>query len=1379
MKELLQSMTKRKQFLTSLSIFVLMFGMVAVVCANTTVKATSSQVVLTKSTGEVTLTDGQILTGSGGANTHVSIEDGATVTFSNVDITSIDEENSWAGITCKGDATIILADSTINNVIGHFIFPGIFVPENKTLKIDGKGSLYAKSAGWAAGIGAMCDELPCGNIIICGGKITAEGCSESAGIGGSGAGSCGDIEIRGGDVTAIGGSSGGAGIGSSGAEQSDCGNIIISGGKVNAKGGYGAAGIGTGYIGYCEDITISGGEVKAYGGSSTNMGGAGIGAGSGSNGQCACRNITISDAVVYAVGTTYCAGIGSGYQSTCGKINIKSGRVNATGGEKAPAIGAGVGRGASYWSRCGDIIMEAGTVEAEKGEGSSSTIGQSGTSSSCGKVKIGSWVGEVKESPYMLTLGATYTIRFEANGGSGSMPDQTVNCNLKSPIDANSFTRSGYCFVGWSSTSDGMVEYTNEQKVTDLVEKDTTKTLYAKWMSTTGIPEGVQIDAEYLDSQVGFYYMTMPESGTRSVNIDSTSYYPVKIYDDGGKNGNCSEYDKTLTFTCPQGKIINLSGYVLGSAGDTLTYVDVYDGSDTSATNLGQTKPATRYFSVKSSGNSLTIRFTVSKSVEGLNLTASIETPYYVKFNANGGEGTMDTRRYIYGEAGNILPENQFTKDGYVFAGWNTLPNGNGTFYKDKASVADLRVEENGVFELYAQWKRSLDSEGITVKPISPITYTGRKCNPVVTICDGTADISNLCSFSYSDNINAGKARVVISPKEDNTKYFGQITREFDIEKATPVITPPSPKRNLVYTGKTQKLINGGVTDFGEITYSLDGVNYGTTIPDVSNAGDYTVYYKVEENDNWNAVEPQTIAVNIEKAELQIKEKPQCTGITYGDALKKSTLSGGKANLEGTDIDGDFSWKDEEVVPEVTDVGKTECDAVFSPIDSQNFKECYFKLDVPVSKVQSRLTKAPEPIKTLVYTGKSQALVDAGVANGGTLEYSDSEDGIYSETIPNGTEAGNYKVWYKVVGDKNHFNINPASVSVVIKNAENVNNAPSEEMEVPYKNQKLEDITLPQGWEWSSSDKNVTLDVDVPYLTKITYVGNDKNNYNNTSMNITVIRKACEHNYDSVKYTWSEDGKKCSAIAVCSNDATHIIAEDAVVSAKVKADSTTVKNGTTTYTATFKNSLFTTQTKDVDDIPIKKENANDTMPTNIIREDTEVVVTSKNGEELGKVVITSKIGEEPAANYIGTTGNTVKKVVIPATITYNGITYKITRISDNAFKDNKTIESVIIGENIESIGKKAFAGCTSLQTLTIPSKVKKIGESAFSGTKKLKTLIVKSKNLKKKYVRNALKGSKIKTIKVKVGNKKINKQYVKKYKKIFAKKNAGIKVKVK
>ena len=69
---------------------------------------------------------------------------------------------------------------------------------------------------------------------------------------------------------------------------------------------------------------------------------------------------------------------------------------------------------------------------------------------------------------------------------------------------------------------------------------------------------------------------------------------------------------------------------------------------------------------------------------------------------------------------------------------------------------------------------------------------------------------------------------------------------------------------------------------------------------------------------------------------------------------------------------------------------------------------------------------------TLTYTGSAQALVSEGSTNGGTLLYSLEEQSDYSTDIPKGTNAGIYKVWYKVVGDDSYADVAPQSIDVKI-----------------------------------------------------------------------------------------------------------------------------------------------------------------------------------------------------------------------------------------------------------------------------------------------------------------------------------------------------------
>ncbi|MCH5199218.1 MAG: hypothetical protein J1E34_09985, partial [Oscillospiraceae bacterium] len=77
----------------------------------------------------------------------------------------------------------------------------------------------------------------------------------------------------------------------------------------------------------------------------------------------------------------------------------------------------------------------------------------------------------------------------------------------------------------------------------------------------------------------------------------------------------------------------------------------------------------------------------------------------------------------------------------------------------------------------------------------------------------------------------------------------------------------------------------------------------------------------------------------------------------------------------------------------------------------------------------------PPVAKELIYTGKSQVLILAGQAKGGTFVYSFAIDGVYSETLPEGTNAGEYMVWYYVRGDKNHLSTEPQWLKVEIKKA--------------------------------------------------------------------------------------------------------------------------------------------------------------------------------------------------------------------------------------------------------------------------------------------------------------------------------------------------------
>ena len=193
------------------------------------------------SSSQTVAQDGAIIYGDLSSYYHqLFIAHGATVTLRNATINSDGwYEANFAGITCNGDATIILEG---DNVVRGFSdnYPGIQINEGSTLTIMGNGSLTVSPKDTdnsrAAGIGAGNFNGNCGNIVILGGSIYATGGKGAAAIGACDDKSCGYITITDG-VTRVEATKGGnddwgsspLSIGKGADSDSGCGTVTIGG----------------------------------------------------------------------------------------------------------------------------------------------------------------------------------------------------------------------------------------------------------------------------------------------------------------------------------------------------------------------------------------------------------------------------------------------------------------------------------------------------------------------------------------------------------------------------------------------------------------------------------------------------------------------------------------------------------------------------------------------------------------------------------------------------------------------------------------------------------------------------------------------------------------------------------------------------------------------------------------------------------------------------------------------------------------------------------------------------------------------------------------------------------------------------------------------
>ena len=353
-------------------------------------------------------------------------------------------------------------------------------------------------------------------------------------------------------------------------------------------------------------------------------------------------------------------------------------------------------------------------------------------------------------------------------------------------------------------------------------------------------------------------------------------------------------------------------------------------------------------------------------------------------------------------------------------------------------------------------------------------SITPREVTPTITVADGTYnggnpvqptvtltdDLGNTIDpkeydVSYSDNTNAGTATVTITDKEGGNYVLGTASTTFTINKAAaPALTAYQVTQK--YSLKTEQTItlpdlkSLGMPDDAQVSdtnafhsgsYSPAGriqdgwgidVNTGAityALADGAAAGDVITFTLLVRSKNYEDA-AVTVNLTLTERDAPILTLPDIITVDYtGAEIPVSAVTGKSAAFDGKDVPGTWSWKAGQAITNATDTGSKTI--VFTPADLVNYHPVEGEVYVIISRVAPDYT-APAAIDGLTYSGSAQALVRAGSTAHGKLLYSLSKDGTYSETIPTGTDAGEYTVWYKVAGDSNHKDSQPGSVTATI-----------------------------------------------------------------------------------------------------------------------------------------------------------------------------------------------------------------------------------------------------------------------------------------------------------------------------------------------------------
>ena len=296
----------------------------------------------------------------------------------------------------------------------------------------------------------------------------------------------------------------------------------------------------------------------------------------------------------------------------------------------------------------------------------------------------------------------SFTVTFDANGGTLEGGEQTLYYGAS--LTGITPTRTNYTFTGWYDTAAA-----NGTAITTVpASSGDSQTFYAGWRANE-----VEFTVKhYVQDVTGDgYTMTLTESKQAAVDssIAPADYKSATVATaDGGIYYDYAlKGDETVTTLRVEAGMTLVLHYARKTSQLTWNCGDgtvTAEGTPAGEVRYGQTITAP---TLTRTGYTYAWSPAVAETVGVENLTYTAQwTPntYTVSFDANGGEGPMDTQSLTYDKETTLI-ENTFTRAGYEFTGWNTARDGNGTAYADKASVRNLTATNGTTVTLYAQWQ--------------------------------------------------------------------------------------------------------------------------------------------------------------------------------------------------------------------------------------------------------------------------------------------------------------------------------------------------------------------------------------------------------------------------------------------------------------------------------------------------------------------------------------------------------------------------------------------------------------------------------------------------------------------------------------------------
>ena len=448
-------------------------------------------------------------------------------------------------------------------------------------------------------------------------------------------------------------------------------------------------------------------------------------------------------------------------------------------------------------------------------------------------------------------------VHFMSNDGTDQEVTQEITKDTPTNLDPNTFSRTGYEFVGWNTEADGSGKsYEDGESITFSADSEDLP-LYAQWkIKTFTVTWKADEDTVLLTEEIQYGEHPEHEAIDKPNRIDESGQeyryaFAGWLGDDNKKLDEKTTVTADVTYTAQFDEIALYT--VTWKNGEEVLSIEkvdagtipVYKGTDPVKDMDNQYRYA---FAGWGDENGTPIEGTLPAVSANVTYTACFNPSKRVfktvtfdpNYGEGTGEGTMEPQKFEVGYE-TALNQNGFTRVGYTFAGWNKAADGSG----DK--VADL----NGISDditLYAQWEvvyytvTWVDEKGNELKKLEGRTY-----GEAVPTYDGekptkAADARYTYEFAGWDpsDVTTVTGNIIFRPK------FNEILNKY-------TITWQNEDGTVL---ETQEVGYGSVPEYhgatpekaGDAQYSYSFAGWTPTVTDVTCAATYTATFTQQTN---------------------------------------------------------------------------------------------------------------------------------------------------------------------------------------------------------------------------------------------------------------------------------------------------------------------------------------------------------------------------------------------------------------------------------------------------------------------------------------------------------------------------------------------------